>query len=83
MEVIMMRRDDFEEAIQEAALRGAELAIRKMPKDRPTQYNIADAANELHLHRNTVTRMIKSGDIKLNSCGKIPVEQIDKLIKSG
>ena len=37
-----MRRDDFEEAIQEAALRGAELAIRKMPKDRPTQYNRVD-----------------------------------------
>ena len=40
----MMRRDDFEETIKEAVLRRAELAIKKMPKDRPTQYNIGEAA---------------------------------------
>lgn len=83
MEVIMMRRSDFEDAIRDAAQRAADLAVRKMPKDRPTQYNIGEAANELHMHRNTITRMIKSGDIKLNSFGKIPVEQIDKLLKCG
>ena len=81
MDVIMIHRADLDDVIRQAALMGAEMAIRKMPKDRPQQYNIQDAANELSLHRNTITKMIKSGDLKLNACGKIPAEQIDKLIK--
>lgn len=80
MDVVMIHRCDLDEAIRNAALMGAEMAIRKMPKDRPSQYSIQDAANELRLHRNTVSKMIKSGEIKLNSCGKIPAEQIEKII---
>ena len=83
MDVVMIYRADLDDAIRQAALMGAEIALRKMPKNRPSQYNIKDAAEELGLHRNTISKMIKSGDIKLNACGKIPVEQIDKLLKSG
>ena len=83
MDVIMIHRCDLDDAIRHAALMGAEMAIRRMPKDRPSQYNIQDAADELSLHRNTVSKMIKSGDLKLNACGKIPAEQIDKLIRCG
>lgn len=79
MDVIMIHRGDLDDAIRQAAQMGAELALRKMPKNRPAQFNIQEAANELSLHRNTVTKMIKSGDLKLNACGKIPVEQIDRL----
>ena len=38
MEVVMMRRDDLNDAIMDAALRAAEIALRRAPKDRPQQY---------------------------------------------
>ena len=83
MDIIMMHRSDFEDAIRDAAQRAADLAVRKMPKDRPTQYNLKDAANEIGVHPNTITNMVKAGTIKLNAFGKVPVEQIDKLLKCG
>lgn len=83
MDIVMIKRADLETAIRDAANLGAELALRRAPKDRPSQYNKTDAARELGVSRPTLYAMIKSGDLKLNSCGKIPAEQIESLIQCG
>ena len=82
MDVIMIHRGDLDEAIRQAALMGAEMAIRKMPKNRPEQYNITDAGKVLGVTRQTVSKLISAGNIKLNSCGKIPASEIDRVISA-
>lgn len=81
MEVVMMRRDDFDACIRDAARMAAEEAIRNAPKSRPEQYTIADAAAELGRNRNTVGKMVRDGEIKLNRAGKIPRSEIERLIR--
>ena len=81
MNVVMIQRSDLEDTIRKAAEMGAELALRRMPKSRPEQYNIQDAATELGIHRHTLRRMIDSGTVKLNSCGKISAAEIERIIK--
>lgn len=76
----MMRRDDLNDAIMEAALRAAEIALRRAPKDRPQQYRKVDAAKELGVSRPTLDRMIAAGNLRLNECGRIPAEEIDRVI---
>jgi len=80
MEVVMIRRDDLDDAIREAALRGAELALRRAPKDRPSQYRKIDAAKELGVSRPTLDKMIRAKNIRLNECGRIPAEEIDRIL---
>lgn len=83
MEVVMMRRDDLNEAIREAALRGAEIALKRAPKDRPSQYRNVDAAEELGVSRPTLDRMIRAGNVRLNECGRIPASEIDRVLANG
>lgn len=82
MDIIMIHRADLETAIRDAAIRGAELALRKAPKNRPSQYNKTDAARELDVSRPTLYAMIKNGDVKLNKVGKVSAEEIDRLISA-
>lgn len=80
MDIVLIKKSDLEEAIRDAALRGAEIAIRKMPKDRPAQYTITGAAAALGLSRPTVYRMLKAGDLQLNTAGRIAADDIDRII---
>lgn len=82
MDIVLIRKSDLEETIRQAALLGAETAIRKMPKNRPGQFNIQDAAKELGIHRHTVKRMLDCGAIRLNACGKISASEIDRILTS-
>ena len=80
MDIVLIKREDLEAAIRDAAIRGADLAIRRAPKDRPAQYRKIDAAKELGVSRPTLDRMIAAGSIRLNECGRIPASEIDRVI---
>jgi excisionase family DNA binding protein len=47
---------------------------------RPPHVTQQQAAEMLHIHRNTVRRHIDSGGLRLNKCGLIPIEQVDALL---
>ena len=44
---------------------------------RPTHVTQVQAAEMLHMSRDTVRKLIRHGVLKLNACGLIPIEQID------
>lgn len=46
---------------------------------RPTQVTQAQAAEMLGIHRHTVAKLIMAGELRLNRCGMIPVEQVDRV----
>lgn len=45
---------------------------------RPTHVTQLQAADMLHISRATVSRMVKAGTLRLNKCGMIPIEEIDR-----
>lgn len=62
----------------ETALRALEIFTSRHP--RPTQVNMTQAAEMLGLSRPTVRNLLKFGKLRLNGCGLIPIEQIDRLL---
>lgn len=80
MDIVLIKRADLEAAIRDAAIRGADLALRRAPKNRPAQYRKIDAAKELGISRPTLDRMISAGNIRLNECGRVPASEIDRVI---
>lgn len=60
-----------------AAMRAVQLYAETHP--RPTQVSQAQAAEMLGVHPKTVRNYIIAGKLKLNGCGQIPIEAIDKL----
>ena len=81
--VVMMRYDDLNEAIREAALRGAEIALKRAPKDRPSQYLLKDAAKELGISPPTLTKRIRAGEVRLNQNNRVSASEIDRLLAGG
>jgi hypothetical protein len=81
MDIVLIHKADLEEVIRDAVQRGAEMVIRKMPRDRPAQYTISGAA-ALDVSRPTVYRLIAAGNICLNAAGRISAEEIDRIISS-
>lgn len=63
--------------IERIAVRTVELYAAKHP--RPTQVNIKQAAEMLGLSVPTVRKLMKSGEMSLNRCGLIPIEQVDRV----
>lgn len=49
---------------------------------RPSHVTRAQAANMLGLNAVKVGRMVKSGDIKVNKCGRIPIIEVDLALKA-
>ena len=47
---------------------------------RPSQVTQDQAAEMLNMSHCTVRKLIRSGEIKLNRCGKIPICEIDKVL---
>ena len=45
---------------------------------RPTHVTQLQAAEMLGLSRATVSRLVKAGALRLNKCGMIPIEEIDR-----
>jgi hypothetical protein len=47
---------------------------------RPVQVTIKQAAAMLGLSTRTVSKMLKTGELRFNGCGKIPIGQIDLVL---
>lgn len=60
----------------------AEYAARRAleARPRPSQVTQEQAAEMLGLSHVTVRKLIRSGKIKLNGCGRIPVSEIDRVL---
>ncbi|MFP3703390.1 helix-turn-helix domain-containing protein [Paraburkholderia sp. SIMBA_009] len=58
------------------AHRALELHAAQCP--RPPHVTISQAAEMLGLSRGTVSKMLHAGQFRLNRCGRIPIEQIDR-----
>lgn len=47
---------------------------------RPPHVNMVQAGKMLELSHMTVRKLVRSGAIKMNECGQIPVSEIDRVI---
>lgn len=63
-----------------AAVRAVELYAQRHPS--PPQVNVTQAAKMLGLSRPTVHKLMKAGKLTFNSCGQIPIEQVDRVLAS-
>jgi excisionase family DNA binding protein len=64
--------------IEQLAVRAVQLYAERHP--RPPHVTITQAAEMLGLSRHTVSKMVRAGQFKLNKCGLIPIEQIDRAL---
>ena len=66
---------------EEYALAIATQAVRLYAEShpRPTQVNQSQAAEMLRLSRPTIRALLRRGSLKLNACGLIPIEAIDRI----
>lgn len=60
----------------------ATLAIQRYAEShpRPVQVTQLQAADMLGISRATVSRMVRNGALKLNSCGMISIAEIDRAL---
>lgn len=67
------------ESAPQGAIDIATEAVRRYAEThpRPTHVTQVQAAEMLGLSRDTVRKLIRSGTLRLNACGLIPVEMID------
>ena len=49
---------------------------------RPSQVTQKLAAEMLNLSEQTVSKMVKTGRIRLNDCGMIPITEIDRVLSA-
>ncbi|ASW00162.1 helix-turn-helix domain-containing protein [Paraburkholderia aromaticivorans] len=61
------------------AIRAVQLYAERHP--RPSQVNQKQAAEMLGVSARTVHNMLKAGIFRLNRCGMIPIEQIDRALQ--
>lgn len=61
------------------AMRAVQIYAERRP--RPHHVTITQAAEMLGLSRRTVGKMVKCGQIKLNKCGMVPIEQVDAALQ--
>jgi len=65
--------------IEKLAERVVQLYASRHP--RPCQVTITQAAEMLGLSRHTVSKMVRAGQFRLNKCGLIPIEQVDRVLQ--
>lgn len=80
--VIDTTRQDWEHHMQTNELDIAKEAVRLYAEThpRPPHVTQGQAAEMLGISRWTVAKMVESGQLRLNGCGRIPIGQIDKLL---
>jgi hypothetical protein len=64
--------------VLEVATKAVQLYAESHP--RPLQVNISQAADMLGISRKTLSGRIKSGWIRMNALGMIPIGEIDRVI---
>lgn len=83
-DVVVIKREDLEAAIRDAAENAAKKTAEIMRKQgggmRPVHVNQTQAAEMLNLSVSTISRMVKAGNIRLNKCGLIPIEQLEECV---
>lgn len=62
------------------AIKAVEIYAGRHP--RPPHVTITQAAAMIGRSRPTTSQILKHHRVKLNSCGQIPIEEIDKLLAS-
>ncbi|MBX9427956.1 helix-turn-helix domain-containing protein [Ralstonia pseudosolanacearum] len=62
------------------ALRAVQIYAERHP--RPRHVTMTQAAEMLELSRPTVRKLVQSGRLRLNGCGLIPIEQIDRILST-
>lgn len=80
MQVAVLSDSDLSAMLSEAATRAAHEAVRLRP--RPSQVDYTQAAEMLGQTRQTVSKKVKAGAIKLNNDGKIPITEIDRILSA-
>jgi hypothetical protein len=60
------------------AVRAVKLYAEQHP--RPSQVTQAQAADMLCLSPQTVNKLVRTGALTLNGCGRIPIHQVDSLL---
>lgn len=79
MNLVVIDRAELESAIQAAAKMGAERALAALQAaNEPKSYTYTQAAGKLGVCRQTISRMVSAGIIKLNSAGKIPAGELKR-----
>lgn len=69
--------------IEAIAVRAVEIYVQKNPPlPQPSHVTCKQAAEMLGVHSNTVTGLLRTGKLKLNGIGKIPVEQVNALLRA-
>lgn len=83
-DVVVMKREDLDATIQAAAdaasKKTADILRKQLGGMRPVHVNQTQAAEMLKLSKSTICRMIKAGNIRLNKCGLIPIEQLEECV---
>lgn len=83
-EIVVMSKSDFESVIEAAAARAVSEAIKRLPigdQLRPAHVNQVQAAEMLGLSATTVGKLVRTGKLKLNGCGLVPITEIDRIIR--
>lgn len=82
--VIETTRQHWEHHMQTNELDIAKEAVRLYAEThpRPPHVTQSQAADMLGISRWTVAKMVESGQLRLNGCGRIPIGQIDKLLSA-
>jgi hypothetical protein len=62
------------------ALKAVQLYAEQHP--RPLQVTRIQAGEMLGISRHTVSKLVRSGKLRLNGCGLIPIDQVDRLLET-
>jgi hypothetical protein len=65
--------------VLDIARRAVQLYAETHP--RPPHVTQLQAAEMLGISRWTVSKMVRAGQLKLNRCGMIPIEQVDRVLQ--
>lgn len=77
---VVLTREDLDTVIRDTAKKTAEEVMQTYAErhPRPPHINQKQAAAMLNISESTMSRMVKSGQIKLNKLGMIPISEIDR-----
>jgi len=64
---------------EQTARRAVQIYAESHP--RPLHVTMTQAAEILGLSRQTVAKMVRAGQMRLDRCGRIPIEQVDAMLQ--
>lgn len=64
---------------EQIARRAVQIYAESHP--RPLHVTMSQAAEILGLSRQTVAKMVRAGQMRLDRCGRIPIEQVDAMLR--